>query len=267
MASNDVNSLDGHVRSTADTNALPVCDPLTAGYYEYVNKCLAAFNVDGKAYSWASDTGTNHHATHTFANFVLGSYVVRASSIQVGGGVTISPGYGKVLLRADHGNGKFKDIMLLETLFLPQCPVNLCAVSPFVRAGCRAVMDNSTELVISKDGELVLRGKECQGLYVLMAEAVKATTPPSTSPSLSFSMLESGNSDIQLADKLLQMHRGYGHLHFDTLRKLLVLAGLNHNRAADAFPRNKATSRGPPLTHPHNWHASRSEKEDAWFLT
>ena len=141
----------------------------------------------------------------------------QVSRIQVGSGMTMSPGYGDVMLRADLGDGKSCVLKLLHVLLLPQCPVKLVATSPFVRAGCKAVMENTDELSISRDGVLLLRGKESGGLYVLLVDTIKATAQPLSS----FTMLESADKSIHLADQLLRMHRGYGHLNFDTLRKVL----------------------------------------------
>ena len=128
-------------------------------YNAHIASCLAAFNINGKSYSWASDSGTNHHATNDTNDYVPGTFVHQVSRIQVGSGMTMSPGYGDVMLRADFGDGKSCVLKLLHVLLLPQCPGKLVATSPFVRAGCKAVMENTDELSISNDGVLMLRGK------------------------------------------------------------------------------------------------------------
>ena len=96
------------------------------------------------------------------------------------------------------------------------------AFSPFVSVGCSLKIDLENQVVISYGNELLLRGKEFNGLYAMDAK---------TRRNDSAYFLQCDEGTIAAADQLLLLHRGYGHLGFAKLRQVLVLAKEQRRRS------------------------------------
>ncbi len=214
-----------------------------------VNPVVSAMKKAGSkygGYEWALDTSTNRHITNDMTDYVPGTYKIRVAKVAVGSGKTESPGYGDVIISADG-----KRLRLRNVVFLKSCPIKLLAASPFVRGGC-SIKIESDSLSITQGNTVILRGKEIGGLYGVDA---KTQSVPSTIAK-SF-LLKCADGTIAAAEQLLLLHRGYGHLGWIKLRKLL---GWEKNKGEDEPHCHECSIVKSAKSSLSKWHFKRSER-------
>jgi histone deacetylase 1/2 len=233
-------------------------------------------------YEWVSDSGTNRFVTNDPNNWVDGTYKAIPTTVAVGGGKYISPGYGDKIVQSTDLN---ITIMCRDVLLMPKCAKNLMPTSAFVKKGCTIIFGNYDKVnVTASDGTPILSGREIDGLYLYKCQTLDPSTIKLTcahdttqdtctdqvstgnnkgdkselrsselcSTSESFFGLPvgknstgKGNSPWDFPTKLLESHWAYGHLHFDKLRKLM---GLGKGDNPECPPCTMAMSRKAALS-------------------
>ena len=193
---------------------------------------------------WVADTGTNRFVTNEIEDFIPGTVVYNKTKVAVGGGETISPCSGSVLVFSlDHD----VTIRCDEVILLPQCARKLMPAHQFTKKGCILEFSEGVRL-LTKDGVPILSGPQIGGLFYFRSKTLQSTMPPVKNDSVLNAASLFGlpasqsiiNAGADLPKRLLEAHWSYGHLEFSSLRKLLGLGTLN---AQSALWRNRNKQR------------------------
>ena len=151
-----------------------------------------------------------------------GSVVHTQVNVAVGGGSTVSPCSGSVLI---YGLDHNVTIQCDNVILLPKCARKLMPAHQFTKKGC--VLEFSDVVTLrTGSGKPILSGPEIGGLFYFHAKTIHATDQLPAVNALQASSLfglpSSHNADFPR--RLLEAHWSYGHLNFGKLRKLLGLA-------------------------------------------
>ncbi len=216
------------------------------------------YNTAGKwnpEKEWCSDSGTNRFVTNDVGDFIPGSIKRQSNVVSVGNGKAVSPMVGDVLIKSlDYGT----IIRCTDVLLLPNCGAKLMPNSPFVRRGCEVRMYDRDKITMTgPSGGPLFEGIERQGLYYFNCTTVHVDSLPPEQGDMSsddrtyFGLrvgpLREGAADF--GRRLLETHWAFGHIHFNTLRKLLGLKpGDNPECAACAMAmsRQRALAKTKP---------------------
>ena len=218
-------------------------------------------------FQWCADSGANRFVTNDASDFQPESVRIISTTVSVGGGTTEATKQGDVLIYSpthDHM------IRCSDVLFLPNCATKIMPVSAFARKGCAfSILPNGT-VTLQNNKVPLLVGREFDGLYYYDARALKpgelrpddtanrtegipvaAPSNPHQQPQPSVDQVLFGleasqkisPTHIDFSQKLLDAHCSYGHLNFNSLRKILGLkAGDNPDCASCAISKSKAES-------------------------
>ena len=175
-----------------------------------------------KDLQWVADSGTNRFVTNDINDFMPGSVVHTQVNVAVGGGSTVSPCSGSVLI---YGLDHNVTIQCDNVILLPKCARKLMPAHQFTKKGC--VLEFSDVVTLrTGSGKPILSGPEIGGLFYFHAKTIHATDQLPAVNALQASSLfglpSSHNADFPR--RLLEAHWSYGHLNFGKLRKLLGLA-------------------------------------------
>jgi hypothetical protein len=186
------------------------------------------FNEDvssraSKDLQWVADSGTNRFVTNDVNDFMPGSVVHTQINVAVGGGSTVSPCSGSVLI---HGLDHNVTIQCDDVILLPKCARKLMPAHQFTKKGCTLEFSDVVTLRAG-NGKAILSGPEIGGLFYFHASTfhVASDKNPASNvlqASSLFGLPSSHNADFPR--RLLEAHWSFGHLNFDKLRKLLGLA-------------------------------------------
>ena len=180
---------------------------------------------------WCSDSGTNRTVTNDISDFVPGSVKRNSTTVKVGGGETVAPCYGDVIIRNTLDNST---ILCKDVLYLPKCAKKLLPCSPFVRKGCSYTLIDNKAFLKNSAGNIILEGIEVGGLYYFHSTTVRRKGKPAVlpanhqnkTPTSYFGLPSKGAVSAATSDfaqRLLETHWAYGHIHMDKLRKMLGL--------------------------------------------
>lgn len=199
---------------------------------------------------WCCDSGTNRFVTNNISDFAEGTVVHKPTKVAVGGGNITSPAYGTVLVRSlDHN----RVVQCTNVLLMPACAKKLMPTSPFVKHGCKLVIENvsGTERAVlyDKRGNHIFDGFNSGGLYYFRCDTVQpgeCTTNMEANTSYFGLPLKASKlaSNIDFPRRLLEAHWSLGHLNFSKVRKMFGLKP-GDNPACDACA--SAISRTEPI--------------------
>jgi hypothetical protein len=201
-------------------------------------------------YEWVTDTGSNRFITNDTNDFVPKSVRLVNTRVLVGNGVVISPCEGTVMVRC-HASGRL--IACTHTLLLRECGKKLMPAHPFLEKECTLSMSGKRVLLLDANKDVILDGKEIDGLYYYNASTAhitgEAPIPLESHGNQSegcasfFGLPLSGKISAagdQFARKLTEAHHALGHMHFDKVRKLFGLKrGENPDCATCAIANQK----------------------------
>ena len=196
--------------------AAPIPQVRSSSYFDEENSSAS------NEYQWVADSGTNRFVTNDINDFMPGSVVHTQTNVAVGGGSTISPCFGSVLVRGlDHN----VTIQCDDVILLPNCARKLMPAHQFTKKGCTLEFSDVVTLRMG-DGKAILSGPEIGGLFYFRANTIHMADENSPNQSLRatslFGLPSSHSADFPR--RLLEAHWSYGHLNFSKLRKLLGLA-------------------------------------------
>jgi hypothetical protein len=157
------------------------------------------------------------------------------TNVNVGGGKIVSKCIGTVFIQSCD----FPDVILKcdNVLFLPDCAKKLIPVSVFLKKQCSVLYSNDPDpnrAVVVKDNNdaPILAGKAADGLYMFHCDAINRTaTSHSNHKSKNNAVAMFGipvgqkmsANSTDFAQRLMEMHSSFGHLHFDKLRRMFGL--------------------------------------------
>ena len=192
-----------------------------------------------RGFGWCADTGTNRFVTNDINDFLPDSISDINLTVGVGNGTYVVKKQGDVVVENHMG----KTIRCTKVLFMPNCAKKLMPMSPFDQAGCKLEIIEGNINLSSAKGESILRGKQIDGLYYFQVKTIspkdflnrpiiqpelKTIHSPVTSnvPSNYFglplgSIIQTTANDF--AQKLLETHQAFGHLHFSKIRSVFGL--------------------------------------------
>jgi len=197
---------------------------------------------------WLADTGTNRFVTNDTNDFIRGTVVHSPLTVAVGGGTTISPCSGSVLVFSlDHGI----TIRCDDVILLPKCAKKLMPAHQFTKKGCTLEFGAGVHLR-SKEGAPILSGPQIGGLFYFRAKTIQSEEIPRGEVPLNVTSLfglpasqNTNNAGADFPRRLLEAHWSFGHLNFDKLRKILGLKKGDDPECRFARFRNR--SRQPSL--------------------
>ena len=183
-------------------------------------------------FQWVADSGTNRFVTNDINDFLHGSVVHAPVKVAVGGGTTISPCSGSILVQSlDH------DITIRcdDVILLPQCAKKSMPAHQFTKKGCVMEFSNGVQLR-SGNGVPILSGPEIGGLFYFHARTIQSTGPRGPiaevfeATSLFGLPASQGltNAGADFPRRLLEAHWSFGHLKFEKLRKIFGLKAGNN---------------------------------------
>lgn len=194
-------------------------------YFNHDDSCMKA-NVPLSDHhnKICCDSGTNRFVTYELEDLVPNSIQWVKTRVGVGSGFTESPCYGSMVLKTPR---RKRPMICQKTLFLPKCGKKLVPTFPFVTRGLSVSFENLNQVNIrDKCGEIIIDGKERDGLYYLNCKIVRAQSPHPI-PTSFFGLPTKGHepkcSQTDLTKRLLETHYALGHLSMRTVRKMFNL--------------------------------------------
>ena len=221
---------------------------------------LSQDTTDGSSrparYQWCADSGANRFVTNDDRDFEPGTVSTVSINVSVGGGNIVATKTGSVLVYSpvhDHM------IRCEDVLFLPSCSTKLMPVSKFARKGGSMHILSDGTVTLKQHGKTLLSGREFDGLYYYDCISMqpdtktkskqKTTKGASTTPEVSTALfgLEANKTisatHIDFSQKLIDAHCAYGHINFNSLRKILGLKpGDNPQCTSCTVAKSKAES-------------------------
>ena len=150
-------------------------------------------------YEWCVDSGANRFITNNSNDFLPHSIEMVDTTVAVGGGNTISPMRGTVLVQSLDHNATYA---FNNVLLLPDCSKKLIPPVAFTKQGCKITLEDDTVIIESASKKPILSGIQHGGLYYVHSKTVTGDNTITSAGSNSISDPGGPESDLNLESSI-----------------------------------------------------------------